>query len=38
LVTAKVWTIRVPAPAGSRVMRQSLLSTNSGVGMVRQAI
>ena len=26
LVTAKVWTIWVLAPAGSRVMRQSLLS------------
>ena len=38
LVTSKIWTIWVPAPAGSRVMRQSLLSTNSGVGMVRQAI
>ena len=38
LVTSKVWTIWVPAPAGSRVTRQSLLSTNSGVGMVRQAI
>ena len=27
-----------PGAAGSRVTRQSLLSTNSGVGMVRQAI
>ena len=38
LVTWKVCTMWVPVPAGSRVMRQSLLSTNSGVGMVRQAI
>jgi hypothetical protein len=35
-VTWNVCTIRVPALTGLRVMRQSLLSTKSGVGMVRQ--